>query len=84
VGGCQDVSLIIDFLGAYLFPNGERTIEEFAATGISLGGTSSLLLHLAILFLPTPSSPPQPLHIFRTDSDLLTIRKRNMASVTNR
>jgi hypothetical protein len=38
VGGCQDATLIIDFIGAYLFPNGERTIQEFAATGISLGG----------------------------------------------
>jgi hypothetical protein len=38
VGGCQDASLIIDFIGAYLFPNGEREIQEFAATGISLGG----------------------------------------------
>jgi hypothetical protein len=38
VGGCLDTSLIIDFLAAYLFPNGERVIDEFAATGISLGG----------------------------------------------
>ena len=38
VGGCLDTSLIIDFLAAYLFPHGERVIDEFAATGISLGG----------------------------------------------
>lgn len=46
VGGCHDSSLIIDFLAAYLFPNGERAIEEFAATGISLGGqfTSNAVL----------------------------------------
>jgi hypothetical protein len=41
VGGCQDATLIIDFIGAYLFPNGERTIQEFSATGISLGGKLS-------------------------------------------
>ncbi len=38
VGGAQDVSFVIDFLGAYLFPQGDRTIDEFIATGISLGG----------------------------------------------
>jgi len=38
VGGCHDVSLIIDFLAAYLFPHGERVIEEFIPTGVSLGG----------------------------------------------
>jgi len=37
-GGCHDVSLIIDFLAAYLFPNGERVIDEFIPTGCSLGG----------------------------------------------
>jgi hypothetical protein len=42
VGGCHDVSLIIDFLGAYLFPYGERVIVEYIATGISLGGSSFL------------------------------------------
>lgn len=41
VGGTQDLSLIIDFLGAYLFPNGEKVIEEFMVTGISLGGETS-------------------------------------------
>ena len=38
VGGTHDFSLIIDFLAAYLFPNGEKIIDEFMATGISLGG----------------------------------------------
>ncbi|ORY33053.1 hypothetical protein BCR39DRAFT_520946 [Naematelia encephala] len=38
VGGCQDVSMIIDFLACYLFPNGERVIDEWVATGVSLGG----------------------------------------------
>lgn len=32
--------MIINFLAAYLFPNGERVIDEFFATGISLGGNS--------------------------------------------
>ena len=38
MGGCQDVSLIIDFLASYLFPSGERVVEEWITTGISLGG----------------------------------------------
>jgi len=38
VGGTQDLTLIIDFLAAYLFPNGERQIQEFIASGMSLGG----------------------------------------------
>ncbi|RXK38455.1 hypothetical protein M231_04220 [Tremella mesenterica] len=38
VGGCQDVSFVIDFLASYLFPNGERDIVDWIATGISLGG----------------------------------------------
>lgn len=37
VGGCHDVSLIIDFLAAYLFPHGERVIDEWVAAGFSLG-----------------------------------------------
>jgi hypothetical protein len=28
----------MDFLAAYLFPGGERVIDEFIPTGISLGG----------------------------------------------
>ncbi|KAK1922696.1 Alpha/Beta hydrolase protein [Papiliotrema laurentii] len=38
VGGCHDVSFIIDFLGSYLFPEGNKRIDEWIATGISLGG----------------------------------------------
>ena len=45
VGGTEDVSLIIDFLAAYLFPSGERKIEEFMVTGMSLGGSSSIEKH---------------------------------------
>ncbi|KAK8844090.1 hypothetical protein IAR55_006884 [Kwoniella newhampshirensis] len=37
-GGYHDVKLIIDFLAPYLFPSGEKVIEEFVAAGISLGG----------------------------------------------
>ncbi|WWC90998.1 uncharacterized protein L201_005937 [Kwoniella dendrophila CBS 6074] len=37
-GGAQDVQLVIDFLAAYLFPRGEKVIEEWIATGVSLGG----------------------------------------------
>jgi len=32
--------MIMTFLAAYLFPSGERTIAEFFATGISLGGNA--------------------------------------------
>ena len=38
VGGCQDVSFIIDFLESYLFPHGEKQIDEWILTGYSLGG----------------------------------------------
>jgi len=38
VGGCRDFSQIIDFLAAYLFPNGERVIDEYIPTGVSMGG----------------------------------------------
>ncbi|WVW79583.1 hypothetical protein I302_101552 [Kwoniella bestiolae CBS 10118] len=37
-GGAQDIQLIIDFLAAYLFPMGEKKVEEWIVTGISLGG----------------------------------------------
>lgn len=37
-GTARDVSFLIDFIPAYLFPEGEKTIEKFAMTGISLGG----------------------------------------------
>ncbi|WRT69279.1 uncharacterized protein IL334_006263 [Kwoniella shivajii] len=37
-GGAQDIQMIIDFLAAYLFPHGEKKIEEWIITGISLGG----------------------------------------------
>lgn len=32
----------MDFLAPILFPNGEKTVESFVITGISLGGTSFL------------------------------------------
>ncbi|CAD6572983.1 MAG: hypothetical protein TREMPRED_000703 [Tremellales sp. Tagirdzhanova-0007] len=37
-GGCRDVSQVIDYIAAYLFPNGERVIDEYIATGVSMGG----------------------------------------------
>lgn len=40
-GTALDVSFLIDFLPAYLFPNGERTIEEWGVAGVSLGGHST-------------------------------------------
>lgn len=49
------MSLIIDFLGSYLFPEGERTIDDWVATGISLGG------NLTWRLLQTGASPhPAP------------------------
>ena len=32
--------MVIDFLEPYLFPLGEKRIEEWIATGFSLGGAS--------------------------------------------
>jgi hypothetical protein len=37
-GTARDISFLIDFIPAYLFPEGEKTIEKFAVTGVSLGG----------------------------------------------
>ncbi|CDZ96289.1 hypothetical protein [Phaffia rhodozyma] len=37
-GTAQDVSFLIDFLPALLFPEGDKTIEEFMVAGVSLGG----------------------------------------------
>ncbi|KAF9267669.1 hypothetical protein L218DRAFT_919222 [Marasmius fiardii PR-910] len=41
VGTSRDVSFLIDFLPAYLFPKGGVTIAEWGVAGISLGGHSS-------------------------------------------
>lgn len=40
-GAAQDVSYLIDFLPAYLFPNEERIIDTWAVAGVSLGGHST-------------------------------------------
>lgn len=40
-GTAQDVSFLIDFLPAYLFPNDERTVSQWLVSGISLGGHAS-------------------------------------------
>ncbi|KAI0833760.1 Alpha/Beta hydrolase protein [Trametes gibbosa] len=37
-GTARDVSFLIDFLPAYLFPHGERTVSQWLVGGISLGG----------------------------------------------
>ncbi|BEI85789.1 hypothetical protein CcaverHIS002_0600760 [Cutaneotrichosporon cavernicola] len=39
-GACQDHDFVIRFLEPYLWPNGERKVVEWMATGISLGGNS--------------------------------------------
>jgi len=41
VGTADDVSFLIHFLPAYLYPNGERTIEAWAVTGHSLGALTA-------------------------------------------
>ena len=43
-GTAHDVSFLIDFLPAYLFPNEERTISQWLVTGISLGGHSTWIV----------------------------------------
>lgn len=40
VGTARDVSFLIDFAPAYLFPNAERTVDRWGVAGISLGGHS--------------------------------------------
>ncbi|KAI0059195.1 alpha/beta-hydrolase [Artomyces pyxidatus] len=42
-GTARDVSFVIDFLPAYVFPNDERTVAEWVVAGISLGGHSTWL-----------------------------------------
>ena len=61
VGGCRDVCQIIDFLAAYLFPNGERVIDEYIPTGVSMGGNISWRLlreeprvHIAVPIIGLP------------------------------
>ena len=40
-GTAQDVSYLIDFLPSYLFPAGERKINQWLVGGKSLGGHST-------------------------------------------
>ncbi|KAK0223016.1 Alpha/Beta hydrolase protein [Armillaria fumosa] len=40
-GTAKDVSFLIDFLPAYMFPEQERTIADWGVTGVSLGGHST-------------------------------------------
>lgn len=46
-GTAKDTSLLIDYLPAFVFPNGEHTISENLVLGVSLGGHAawSCLLH---------------------------------------
>ena len=41
VGTARDLSFLIDFLPAYLFPHDERAVTQWVATGKSLGGHST-------------------------------------------
>ncbi|KAI0654679.1 Alpha/Beta hydrolase protein [Cubamyces menziesii] len=40
-GTANDVSFLIDFLPAYLYPNDERTVVRWGVAGVSLGGHST-------------------------------------------
>ncbi|KAJ7510274.1 Alpha/Beta hydrolase protein [Mycena galericulata] len=40
-GTAKDVSFVMDFLEAYLFPSGERSIVGWGVAGVSLGGHSA-------------------------------------------
>lgn len=42
-GTASDVSFLIDFLPAYLFPTGGRSIRAWGVAGKSLGGHSAWL-----------------------------------------
>jgi hypothetical protein len=41
VGSALDVSTLVDFLPAYLYPRNERTVEQWGVAGFSLGGHST-------------------------------------------
>ncbi|KPV73132.1 uncharacterized protein RHOBADRAFT_55354 [Rhodotorula graminis WP1] len=43
VGTARDVSFLVDFLPAALFPNDERTVADWYCAGISLGGHATWL-----------------------------------------
>ena len=62
VGTARDISFVIDFLPAYLFPNEERSIAEWAVAGISLGGQTMWLVFkdgapLSVPFVPSGKTP---------------------------
>jgi hypothetical protein len=37
-GTARDISLLVDFLPMYLFPEEEAEVDDFFVTGVSLGG----------------------------------------------
>ena len=43
-GTAHDVSLLIDYLPAYLFPLGQKKISQWLCAGISLGGHSTWIV----------------------------------------
>lgn len=44
MGTANDVSLLIDYLEAYLYPKGDHSITQYLCTGVSLGGHSTWLV----------------------------------------
>ncbi len=61
-GTAHDISLLIDFLPMYLFPDDERKVEEFFVTGVSLGGESDTDAAVPRFGKPTFAGPPNPGH----------------------
>lgn len=59
-GTARDISFLIDFIPAYLFPEGERTVEKFAVTGVSLGGEflrpALVEENLSLIILPSKAT----------------------------
>lgn len=54
-GTSQDISLLITFLPAFLFPQGECSFANVICAGISLGGHSTyLVLSNGIPYTPVP------------------------------
>ena len=62
----KDLSLLIDILPAYLFPNDERTIGEWVLAGFSLGG------HATWLALRQGAHATLPIHLLHPVTIIFT------------
>jgi hypothetical protein len=59
-GTALDISYLIDFLPSYLFPNGERQIQQWLVAGKSLGGHSTWIALTHGIFIFNVMAPCQP------------------------